>query len=111
MKPDRLMEVLGQAAQKPAPDERARFVDRVCQDEPELRAQLAALLSAHEEAKRFLKYTSVPGASPSPAAAASTEGPVPRALSRRRLRRRAHLPARSAIGSAATSFASGAPGT
>src|SRR6185312_11904298 len=46
------------ALERKTPAERADYLDRACQEEPELRARVEALLRAHEEASGFLKESS-----------------------------------------------------
>src|SRR5258708_3242366 len=54
---DQLIELFTVAKSRPAGAERERFLGGACRDEPALKAQVLALLQAHEGAGDFLKHT------------------------------------------------------
>jgi eukaryotic-like serine/threonine-protein kinase len=53
-KHERLKEILAEAAAKGSPAERAAYLDGACRGDPGLRAQVEALLGAHDDARGFL---------------------------------------------------------
>jgi len=57
MKPERVQEIdrVFESALELAPEDRARFLDETCADDPDLRAEVASLLSAHEQAGDFIE--------------------------------------------------------
>jgi WD40 repeat protein/serine/threonine protein kinase len=59
-----------EALDRKTPEERAEYLDRACQGEPELRARVEALLRAHAEASGFLKE-------PSGGLVATVDEPIP----------------------------------
>jgi serine/threonine protein kinase len=68
-----LRDLFCEALDRPAPQERAAYVDRVCRGKPELRRQLEELLRANAESSGFLQEPRAPAALP--AAALDREGP------------------------------------
>jgi hypothetical protein len=60
---ERIIELFSQAMARASPDERARFLDEACRDEPEVREQVESLLRAEESAREFLKQPP-PGTGP-----------------------------------------------
>jgi WD40 repeat protein/tRNA A-37 threonylcarbamoyl transferase component Bud32 len=58
MKPDQIIELFSQATTKNSIRERELFLEEACRGQPELRAQLASLLEAHDAAGGFLKESS-----------------------------------------------------
>ena len=54
---DRLIELFNEARARPAGSERDQFVSQACQNDDELKTQVASLLRAHEKAGNFLTVT------------------------------------------------------
>ena len=69
---DRTEAVLGAALQAP-PDERADVLDRLCDNDLELRREVESLLAAHEESEGFLATSAESFAAPFVVAAAARE--------------------------------------
>lgn len=59
---EKLKEILAEAAALATPDGRASYLDGVCGDDPELRAEVESLLTAHEDAGEFLTHPVLPPA-------------------------------------------------
>src|SRR5262245_42370373 len=70
----KLRELFSKALECQTTEERAAFLDRACQGDAELRAQLEELLQAHREAGNFLQEPSAPGAGQAPPGATKADG-------------------------------------
>jgi hypothetical protein len=51
---ERLEDIFGHAIALTSPKARSAYLDAVCRDEPELRAEIESLLAAHDRAGDFL---------------------------------------------------------
>ena len=80
----RAKQVFHEALEKSGP-ERSGFVAAACGEDQQLRAQVQALLSAHDEAGEFLASPTVPEADKAARAAAKTAAPFLSDSSRKRL--------------------------
>src|SRR5262245_45875608 len=52
---DRIIQIFNEALTKPSDEDRARFLDDACRDQPELREQVETLLRAEGPSRDFLK--------------------------------------------------------
>src|SRR5437773_11406395 len=62
--PDRIEAVFAAALTRESPEEQAVYLDEACAGDPGLRARVAALLQAHQEAGSFLAAPVTPAAAP-----------------------------------------------
>ena len=57
-----IMSIFGDALECHSPEERAQYIERVCQGDAELRGKIEALLQANEQAGRLLRGDQAPDA-------------------------------------------------